>query len=217
MGTNLLTQELGCVVVPYIHSQWNFNNTWVLPTFGYAPITHTSSFYSLTEGVGVIGIEELKLHCQHYDMTIALPNSVGHLLTVEQREWPIENQAVTNTDCIDLPLIKRLSEETQEFIKNQDFGNEIRCLETVVRNIFSDSYFELELLSGEEDDESDMLALVVYSSLSVQEFWDKRFDLYEVINDKGHKNLAKILSISQRRMQIYGWQELSCYREAIAA
>lgn len=127
---------------------------------------------------------------------------------VEKKEWTAENQVATNTDPITVPLIAKLNEETKELIEKRRLGDGVNWLWKVAPGFFYGADFDLEVLSG-EDEEDTVLALKVYGSLSASEFSNQNHALCDAMRETGYNTLYEVISIFQRRIHRYERQAIS--------
>jgi len=101
-----------------------------------------------------------------------------------------------------------ISDETNEFLKNQSLQSSITWLMMVASHFFPGANFEIDLLP-DEDEENPILALRVYSSFDSNEFRERRHKICQAMLSARHNRLYDVLSIFQRGINRSGWQAFS--------
>lgn len=143
-------------------------------------------------------------------------NSLKGIFPIQHSiEWAVVTQPLEVTDTEIFPIVNKLSEETIEFIEQHHLREGVDWLQIVTPDIFPGVNFEIELLSG-EDEEENMLALRVYGSFSNSDFRERRHAMCRAMRENDHRNLYDVISIFQRRICIDGRQLVSWYSSLAA-
>jgi hypothetical protein len=103
-----------------------------------------------------------------------------------------------------------LTEEAIDFILEHRLQEGVTWLQTAAPKFFPGANFEIDILPS-EDDESNLIALRVYSSFPVREFRKRRHLICEAMLEAGYKHLYEMIIIFQRRVRGGGWQAFSWY------
>ena len=112
---------------------------------------------------------------------------------------------------------KGIDEDTKEFIEQYGLQSAISWLQEKILVFFPESDYDIELLHGEDDEESS-LALKIYSSLSSLKFREKRHALSKFMIGSDQNNLFGIIDIFQWSKSANDeWEGFSDYRALLAA
>lgn len=115
-------------------------------------------------------------------------------------EAPFVSQILNENEKVQSISYYVLNEETKNFIRQNLIYDGIEWLQKSMPDFFPGCNYEIELISGEDEDEM-MLALRVYGSLPTADFRDKRHAICRAMLEAGHSKLSKVISIFQWRVR----------------
>jgi hypothetical protein len=110
------------------------------------------------------------------------------------------------------PIQVYTGEGALEFVKERQLEDDFRWLSRVAPFFFPDSRLEVEVISGHEDEDDNLLDVRVYNPHSLSEFRAQMHSFYDRMLEEGRNDLYEVVSITHWRRKDLGLQAFPGYR-----
>jgi hypothetical protein len=101
--------------------------------------------------------------------------------------------------------------DTMHFIKQHQLEEDLIWLRNIVPTFFKDSFFEIKLLSGHDDEDDFILDLRVYNPYPLLVFLEQMHGFYDLMLFEGRIKLYHLLGVTHWRRHYFGLQAFPGY------